>query len=103
MLLLVLFCLSSAEAVLQSQIYNSASTQGSNIATEAMTTVNHSKNWRKRSYAGGDSDLPLASSCPPWFLADQPMDMPHNNDSFVCNCVDTLWEAVRCDEVEQRS
>ena len=103
MLLVVLFCLSSAEAVLQSQMYNSVSTQGSNTATEAMTTVNHGKKWRKRSNAGGDSDLPLASNCPPWFLADQPKDMSYNNDSFVCNCVDSLREAVQCDEAEQKS
>ena len=76
MLLVVLFCLSSAVAVLQKQMYNSASMQ-------AMTMVNHSKNLRKRSNAGGDSDLPLASSCPPWFLADQPMDMSHDNDLII--------------------
>jgi len=51
--------------------------------------VSHSKNWRKRSNAGGDSDLPLASSCPPSFLPIQPTDM--------------LREAVRCDKVEQRT
>jgi len=34
MLLMMLFCLSSAEAVLQSQVYNSASAHGSNTATE---------------------------------------------------------------------
>jgi len=103
MLLMVLFCLSSAEAVLRSQVNNSASTQGSNTGTEAMTVVNHGKNWRKRSNAGGDSDLPLASRCPPWFLPDQPMDMFNVNDSLVCNCMDSLREAVRCDEVGQKS
>jgi len=30
------------------------------------------------------------------------MDMSYDNDSFVCKCVDTLKEAVRCDE-EQKS
>ena len=100
---MMLFCLSSAEAVLQSQVYNSAFAQGSNTATKDMTTVNHGKNWRKRSNAEGDSDPPLARSCPPWFLPNQPMDMSNDNDSFVCKCVDTLKEAVRCDEVEQRS
>jgi len=29
--------------------------------------------------------------------------MSYNNDNLVCNCVDSLREAVRCDEVEQRS
>ena len=103
MVLMVLFCLSSAVAMLQSQVYNSATTQNRSTATQAMTTVNHRTNWRKRSNAGGDSDLPLAGSCPPWFLHDQLTDMSRNNDSLVCNCVDSLIEAVRCDEVEQRS
>ena len=92
LVLMVLFCSSSAESVLQSQVYNSASRQDS-----------HGKNWRKRSTAEGDNVLPLASNCPPWFLPHRPMDMTHDNDSFVCNCVDTLRKEIQCDEVEQRS
>jgi len=103
MLLAVMFCLSSTEALLQRQVYNSASMQDRFTAVEAVTMVNYSKNWRKRSNAEGDSDLPLARSCPPWFLPNQPMDMSYNNDSFVCNCVDSLREAVWCDEAKQRS
>ena len=102
MLLAVMFCLSSTEALLQRQVYNSASMQDRFTAVEAVTMVNHSKNWRKRSNAEGDSDPPLARSCPPWFLPNQPVDMSYNNDSFVCNCVDSLREAVRCDEAEQK-
>ena len=103
LLVMVLLCSDSAESVLQSQLYNSAPRQGRITATEVMTTINHGKNWRKRSNAEDDDDLSLASNCPPWFLPDRLTDMTHDNDSFVCNCVDSLREAVRCDEVEQRS
>jgi len=36
-------------------------------------------------------------------MHDQSKDMSHNNDSFVCKCMDSLSDAVRCDEVEQRT
>ena len=99
LLFMVLVLLSSTEAVLHiSKVSPFSANSTQNAVTEDVLNRNYNKHWDKRSTTEGDVGQLLPSQCPPWFVLEQRL-----NGSYICNCADSLREAVRCDEVEQRS
>lgn len=99
LLLMVLVLSSSAEAVLGISCVSSTSANSTqNAVTEGLLMQSYNEHWSKRSITEGDIGQLQPSLCPPWFVPEQRL-----NGSYICNCAESLREAVRCNEVKQKS